>query len=58
MNEPHAKVWAHRLSLAAGPLLEVIALFLPYAAAKDMEYATYVTDETGMNATCLPILSS
>ena len=50
MNEPHAKVWAHRLSLAAGPLLEVIALFLPYAAAKDMEYATYVTDETGMNA--------
>ena len=36
--------------MAAGPLLEVIALFLPYAAAKDMEYATYVTDETGMNA--------
>ena len=25
-------------------------MFLPYAAAKDMEYATYVTDETGMNA--------
>lgn len=40
----------HRLALAAGPLLEIIALFLPYAAAKDMEYATYVTDETGMNA--------
>ena len=50
MNEPHAKVWAHRLSLAAGPLIEIIALFLPYAVAKDMEYATYVTDETGMNA--------
>jgi len=50
MNEPHTKVWAHRLSLAAGPLIEIIALFLPYAAAKDMEYATYVTDETGMNA--------
>ena len=48
MNEPHAKV--HRLSLAAGPLIEIIALFLPYAVAKDMEYATYVTDETGMNA--------
>ena len=50
MNEPHAKVWAHRLAVAAGPLLEIIALFLPYAAAKDMEYATYVTEETGMNA--------
>lgn len=50
MNEPHTKVWAHRLSLAAGPLIEIIALFLPYAVAKDMGYATYVTDETGMNA--------
>ncbi|WP_288295641.1 hypothetical protein [uncultured Bifidobacterium sp.] len=38
------------MSLAAGPLIEIIALFLPYAVAKDMEYATYVTDETGMNA--------
>ncbi|MFR7425648.1 MAG: hypothetical protein ACLUUF_01660 [Bifidobacterium pullorum] len=36
--------------MAAGPLIEIIALFLPYAVAKDMEYATYVTDETGMNA--------
>ena len=50
MKEPNTKAWMHRLALAAGPLLEIIALFLPYAAARDMEYATYVTGETGMNA--------
>ena len=50
MKEPIARTRLHRLALSAGPLLEIIALFLPYAAAKDMEYATYVTEETGMNA--------
>ena len=52
MKDPNARVWMHRLVLSAGPLLEIITLFLPYAVAKDknIEYATYLTNATGMNA--------
>ena len=46
MKDPNARVWMHRLVLSAGPLLEIITLFLPYAVAKDknIEYATYLTN--------------
>lgn len=52
MKEPNARAWMHRLVLSAGPLLEIITLFLPCAVAKDksIEYATYLTNATGMNA--------